>query len=702
MAHDDRIAALVRAWQSGGNGSLQYDRWAARERPSCGRCSLSLFQWTRRDEAPSVAAQRLGELLRLLAAAVRGGRDAVHAMNACSPVCPYTQCAWCEEADDTMEASLSVHDAWRSEPAILHDALFHWDATAASAEFEALRDAFHGVATRHASRAVIRLTVELRPMGVASDRMDEYSHHVDRLLRAAVSNDAPIDGIRLQRLSFSGMLQRSELAASLLRHPFALSLESCQFSSSTMKTMQSVCASVANASLAHVTRMTLVLDHATLDDLSAMRELCTFVSMNWQRLEQLSLMGSPNAHNATHRQATEMFLTALKAAPQLSTLTIDSPAIERLVGDAELATLTLKELSMRSLDVAVLRVASLERLTVRGEWHATALLRLLSSCPTLRELSIHRLLSDDDVSAREPSAEGETWPSLATLSIECGWHRDLLPVLVRSGATLTRVTLTGSLRGDAAAVVETLATHCPSVAQLSVGDIDVAFVDALVTARDSDRLRRLRELFVCSRERSIATACVRLLQVLSDARVRLTRSLQALDIVASRVDYHCVRLAMDLMLRCNATLVRATLEETTDHEAREGDGDIGPCFDFYESDLEQSDDDEDDDDDDDNLEANVVMATVEDDATRRMLHAMLASANATGTTAMPHGAALPDAVVLPSLRRCVAFMSALAALDVRLPVPLVRHVLMMAGRRPLRHAQVRGRPWSEASSPSFL
>ncbi|GLE02688.1 hypothetical protein PINS_up011543 [Pythium insidiosum] len=521
MAHDDRIAALVRAWQSGGNGSLQYDRWAARERPSCGRCSLSLFQWTRRDEAPSVAAQRLGELLRLLAAAVRGGRDAVHAMNACSPVCPYTQCAWCEEADDTMEASLSVHDAWRSEPAILHDALFHWDATAASAEFEALRDAFHGVATRHASRAVIRLTVELRPMGVASDRMDEYSHHVDRLLRAAVSNDAPIDGIRLQQLSFSGMLQRSELAASLLRHPFALSLESCQFSSSTMKTMQSVCASVANASLAHVTRMTLVLDHATLDDLSAMRELCTFVSTNWQRLEQLSLMGSPNAHNATHRQATEMFLTALKAAPQLSTLTIDSPAIERLVGDAELATLTLKELSMRSLDVAVLRVASLERLTVRGEWHATALLRLLSSCPTLRELSIHRLLSDDDVSAREPSAEGETWPSLATLSIECGWHRGLLPVLVQSGATLTRVTLTGSLRGDAAAVVETLATHCPSGGSAE---------------RRRHRRRLRRRARDCERQRPTAAPA------------------RALRVQPRAVDRHCVRATASGPERCASSV----------------------------------------------------------------------------------------------------------------------------------------------------
>ncbi|KAJ0409650.1 hypothetical protein P43SY_008522 [Pythium insidiosum] len=146
------VLALAGAWRAIAGETLtnRTPDWLLHERPSCGRGRVCLC--LKSLEQVEAGTQRLAELVRLMAIAARAGPDIFRLLWTLSRPCPYLQCAWCDDADDEVNVTLSVLNGRVKEPKILKDALFDWDEATTSTEFTALRDALLSAAAQHQQR----------------------------------------------------------------------------------------------------------------------------------------------------------------------------------------------------------------------------------------------------------------------------------------------------------------------------------------------------------------------------------------------------------------------------------------------------------------------------------------------------------------------------------------------------------------------
>ncbi|KAJ0409645.1 hypothetical protein P43SY_008517 [Pythium insidiosum] len=161
-------------------------------------------------------------------------------------------------------------------------------------------------------------------------------------------------------------------------------------------------------------------------------------------------------------------------------------------------------------------------------------------------------------------------------------------------------------------------------------------------------------------DRSFALACIRLLQILSDPSRRLALVVEQIHLLVPPYDYAIVEQASNLLLRCNSRIVDISVEQC--QHSRHDDSDFDVYSHAESDDLEWFDD--------------------ADDPVRDPMNEMVAAA--VGKTAIPHGALLPDMVILPSLRRRLALLSAFAAGGVQLPEAVLKDVFLLSGRRARR------------------
>ncbi|GLE02701.1 hypothetical protein PINS_up011556 [Pythium insidiosum] len=302
----------------------------------------------------------------------------------------------------------------------------------------------------------------------------------------------------------------------------------------------------------------------------------------------------------------------------------------------------------------------------------------LRSRPNVRDLSLWSIVGDSSTNdSAVAAAVGDTpersWPPIESLTCD-QYSRELLPLLERSGASLRHLSIASSLNDRDVDVVKTLMSHCTRLDRLDVCGVRREFVDALSSSssfREKDGngdddddgcgLWRLRELTIRSdRSRSMAFACVRLLQVLSDPSQRLTQSLQSLKLVVCK--------AVQLMLRCNHRIVSVYLDRTYS----------GLEDDEQQQQHQSRTDWSDSEDDLEPLENGVGPAS------SAILNNVIVAAK--DKAAIPLDGVVRGVVSLPTARARAAFLSVLAArglLDC-LPPAVVMHALMMTGRPAFR------------------
>ncbi|KAJ0409646.1 hypothetical protein P43SY_008518 [Pythium insidiosum] len=434
-------------------------------------------------------------------------------------------------------------------------------------------------------------------------------------------------------------------------------------------------ASRSQSSLSHVTGMTVSLDAAALDDASVIATFCALIAAQCQRLKWILLNGSSYEDSESHRQSLQSLSATLASLPGLESLRVARQiSVESFISAASAAWELATAPAFRSL-------------TVKKRWDAASMMRVVSRCLGLRELTVGKITSRDNLSGQL------SLPVLTKLRIKKGWHPEVLTMISHAGASLTHLRLAldddsdgvdvaetiashSSLThlrlaldddSDGVDVAETIASHCPLVSHLGVCDAKRAFVDALAAACDDGRLRRLRQIAMYHdrrpmrlTDRSFALACVRLLQILSDPSRRLAQVMERLFVLVPPQDFASVEQATDLMLRCNSMLVDIAVQR---------------CMHFthHQADMQPS---------HHNEGEGIHAADGRDTAVIAMIREM--ADNGPRENVVLHDGLLPDVVILPSLRRRLALMSVLKARGVHLPEAVLKGVVAMSGRNARR------------------
>ncbi|GLE02700.1 hypothetical protein PINS_up011555 [Pythium insidiosum] len=672
----DELAALAAAYTclySARDDWMRHVSWDWRsERSSCGAHCLLISHLSCDLE---LAALRLGELLRLLRAAAPLGPVAYRAvLKDSNPACPRVRCAWHEDADNTATMLLMLHSDDDSELQVLHDALLEWDEDGASDEFKALHVALQqtrrsalppplSTATRATTFGV---DVKLHPTCRDAAAMERYTRHLERLLAAwtteplatrfcLLSVELHESDLDVQRHDFVSLLRTT------LRYPVPQSVVARYSRWMTVSTLVSACSD--GSTPAFLTGLDLCLDSAALSDLSTMSEFCELLTTQCGRLQWLSLDAAQfDDDEEQHRQSVQMVGTALVGARCLEALRVIAPVSV----DPFMRSVLVGVESTRSGAQASGSMPTLWALKVKASWSANALLSFISKCPKLCELKVQEATSEGDESRVDPYAGVDVaslLPALTKLTIKTERHPTLLPLLIeRSRGRLTHLRFTLPFDADGAGVAETIVRHCPSLAILNVGDPDSAFVNTVLRACDDGRVRRLRQLSVYHDARptdpadsTLTLACLCVLRVLSDPRHRLTQTLQTLKMAVPPQDCAVVKRAMNLMLRCNSTIMSCAIK----------------LYGFWQH-LPAA--ERWDDDDSDSIACDAVRQTLSELTTL-----------AGSKVAIPVDGVLPDVVVPPSLRRRLALVSVVAARGVQMPEAVLRKILTMAGRRTRRH-----------------
>ncbi|KAJ0390405.1 hypothetical protein P43SY_011737 [Pythium insidiosum] len=299
----------------------------------------------------------------------------------------------------------------------------------------------------------------------------------------------------------------------------------------------------------------------------------------------------------------------------------------------------LKTLRVNRGELASLMSPSLESFVAPYSW-LPAQPRLLSGGVGLRELRVYltssALVALEDLPHTALQMLGVQWTWVPGVGV-------LGRLLSHFGATLTSLDLSMQRYNTGADIAEMIVAHCPRLACLAVAEIQDDFVEALVGACESGRCPQLRHLHVSLNWDRSGVPCLRLMRALCDPKRVISKSLESLHIDCSHSDPSLVQQAADAMLCCNSRLVKLELVVRDRYQAETTDEDV---------------------------------------ALVRELQVM-----ADGKSSVPHGSFLPDRVVLPSMRRRLAFLSAMAALRVNLPNDVLQAVLSLSGRAAVRQTR---------------
>ncbi|GLE02693.1 hypothetical protein PINS_up011548 [Pythium insidiosum] len=662
---DNDVTALVSAWRQGTDGCMR--RWTPRtldhaRRPSCGFWNVSIGVNDKAD--PRVYAQHLGEQLRLASMAASLGPEMLRAVIGITSdrACPHLECAWCDATDGHISVTLELYGDVEKSCEIVHASIFGWDETTASNAFKELRDvlaALHLSVSPSASLPQQPIDIRLKLYPTGHQETLSNCEHIPRLRRAM---EMPSCGnsfrvVQLMLDTGSAGLNSDDHASllnALLRFPVPQSIATDFRRWPNASTLMAVI-SEHGLTLSNVTRLDLTLDAAVMSDVSSMSTLCDLLTTKSPQLQSLSLEAIYfDDSNDQHRRSIERLSAALAAASRVESLRVSGwISVDRFMNAVS-----------RGLESTW---PTLRTLTVTTGWSANALVRFVSKCPNLRELTVKKVkragVSIDQSLGEDLSA----LPALTKLTIKRGWHPDLSSLITRAGASLTHLRIAMPLETNSADIADTIARHCPSIICLGACDPDCAFFEAIAEACDEARLRRLRRLTlhhykrpVQYMDRTCTLASVRLLQLLSDPSRRLAHDVQTLDISVPPQDYTIVEQAMNLMLRCNPRIVDVGVDLC--QHSRHHDSDLNESTVYSHSESDDFD----------------LWDDAEDRDVGDLLNEMIAAA--AGKTAVPHDGLLRDVVLPPSLRRRLALISVFADRGVQLPAAPLQAIFLMASR----------------------
>ncbi|GLE02692.1 hypothetical protein PINS_up011547 [Pythium insidiosum] len=665
----DDLAALASAWRARAGESLSCSasHWCvgSHRRTSCGRCGVTLC--LRPNAQVAAGTQRLGELLRLLAIAARGGPDVFRLLQEYYQACPFLDCAWCDDADDKVKLAVRVLNGGAEEPKILKQALFDWnESTAAvSDEFVALREALQAYVDRqprsHAEQKV-RVSLRLGSHSLKAPDILVYASHTHQLLQAISKTDSQTAEFRFHKVTYDATnvyvtpRELSPMLKAVLSYPIPVTLDPYYTRHMNITTLTEVCAQGSGASLQYLTEMTLQLDQAALEDETVMRAFCELLSTQCARLKRLTIDGSPRGDVEVQQRSLALLGAVLLAPRRLEYLSFDrvwlrdaqmESLVNAIVKSPHRATSSVKHLKILMPNMSEIVPLSVEELSTSRLWSWEELLRLLSSHSNLRKLTVSSIGQAYGQAENTEAADAqllsniERWPALTKLCTSYSSPTLMAMLLAKIGASIEEVSLSSTLPGSSIETLQAVMTHCPRVSELRLSDFefDEALVETLAAACDNNCFT-LRKLSIRQVNTTIAVPCVRLLQILSDPQRRLAQTLEDLYIYTTQQAFPVVRQATDLMLRCNARLVFIEIEQSQ-YSDEEDDDDESGSNDDDDNDSEDGGSDPEGDDRDDGAAADEAPAS----PTQTLLDEMAAAAN--GKTAIQRNEVLPDVVILP-------------------------------------------------------